>query len=196
VSILLTTQARQPSQTRGSLNLLRKDGWIPAVVYGNKSQPQTLSVFGRQFLKEMETPGLRTRVFDLGGDLGLVLVKDMAFHPTKDCPIHIDFLRLSERVQVSVSLRFINEDKSPGLKRGGVLNVIHFSLEISAPSIAIPQEICIDLDGRDIGNTIHLHEVPLPEGVTILNLSGDESIVSIVAPSGLTESLKDGGSGA
>lgn len=122
---------------------------------------------------------------------GMVLVKDMAFLPTKDTPIHIDFLRLKERMVVSVPLRFTHEEKSPGIKRGGVLNIIHYTLELSVLSKSIPQEILVDLTGMDIGQTLQLNQITLPEGAKALHVSEDEGIVSVVAPSGLTESLKE-----
>ena len=190
MSISLEMKKRDLNQTKGEINLLRQQGWIPAIVYGNNEEPQGLSILAKPFLKELETPGVRTRVYSLG-DLGLVLVKEMQFLSVKDTPIHMDFLRLKERVVVSVRLKFVNEDKCPGIKRGGVLNVIHYSVEISAPSISIPQEIIVDLSGVEIGNTLHLSDIVFPEGVHVLNLTGDESVVSIVSPSGLTESLKD-----
>lgn len=190
MSISIAVQARKVNQSKGELSALRKEGWIPCVIYGNNQEPCTLSVLTKPFLKELEKPGIRTRVFNLES-FGMALVKEMQFHPTKDIPIHIDFLRLSDRVTVSVPLKFIHEDRSPGMKRGGVLNVIHYALDLSVPSHHIPHELCIDLTGKEIGQTIHLQDVQLPEDSRILHVQQDESIASIVAPSGIVESLKD-----
>lgn len=188
VSISLEVQKRPFKQTKGSIHALRQSGWIPAIVYGNQQDPQGISVCAKPFLKQLETPGIRARVFDLGQDIGLVLVKDMAFLPTKDTPIHIDFMRVKERVEVLVPLQLVNEDKSPGIKRGGVLNFVHHTLRISAPSSAIPQAIIADLTGLEIGQTLNLTHVSLPEGVQVLHLHAEETLLSVVAPSGLAES--------
>lgn len=190
MSITLDIQKRGLSQTKGDLSALRKEGWIPAIVYGNDKNPEGLSVFAKTFLKELEVPGIRTRVYDLG-DLGLALIKDMQFLPINDTPIHIDFMRLKERVIVSVPLRFMNEDKCVGLKRGGVLNVIHYNVEINVPSIAIPQELVVDLSQFEIGHSIHLSDISLPEGSSALHLQSTDTIGSIVAPSGLAEPTKE-----
>jgi large subunit ribosomal protein L25 len=128
------------------------------------------------------------------GEFGLALVKDIQFNPTSDVPIHMDFLRLKERVNVSIPLHFINEDRSMGIKRGAVLNVIYYTLQVSALSKSIPQELVVDLAGSAIGHTFHVSDIMLPEGVQILHLGADESVASIVAPAGLVESLKDSAS--
>ncbi len=190
MSISIAIQARKANQTKGELSALRQEGWIPCVIYGNNQEPFTLSILAKPFVKELEKPGIRTHVFNLGS-FGMALIKDMQFHPTKDIPIHIDFLRLSDRVTVSVPLKFVHEDRSPGMKRGGVLNVIHYALDLSVPSHHIPHELCIDLTGREIGQTIHLKDIELPEDSKILHVQQDESIASIVAPSGIVESLKE-----
>lgn len=188
--ISIAIQSRKMNQTKGELSCLRKEGWIPCVIYGNHQEPAVFSILAKPFVKELEKPGIRTRVFNLGS-FGMALVKDMQFHPTEDLPIHIDFLRLSDQVTVSVPLRFIHEDRSPGMKRGGVLNVIHYTLDLCVASHHIPHELCIDLTGKDIGQTIHLKDIELPQECKVLHVQPDESVVSIVAPSGIVESLKD-----
>lgn len=190
MSIALSNQSRPSGQSKGQLSGLRRQGWIPAVLYGSQKESVCFSVEAKSFLREMEKPGIRTRVFDLGS-LGIALVKEIQFKPTRDVPVHVDFLRLSDRVVVSVPLRFVHGERCPGIKRGGVLNVIHYTLDLSVPSHQIPHELEVNLSGMDIGQTVHLKDVPLPEGSRVLHVQIDESIVSIVAPSGLMESLKE-----
>ena len=187
VSTSLEMQSRPLDLTRGQLNKLRRDGWIPAIVYGGTKEPEAISINLKQWGKELESPGIKTRVFKLA-DGTAVLVRDMQFPPTRDVPIHLDFLRLGDSVIVSVPVRFINEDKSPGLRRGGVLNVIHYTLSVSVPSSNIPRDLSADLTGADIGQTIHLQDMQIPEHVKVLHVQGNEGIVSIVAPSGLESS--------
>jgi large subunit ribosomal protein L25 len=188
MSTAIEIQKRPSCQTKGELRILRQQGWIPSVLYGNNAEPIKLSVFQKTFLKELQNPGINTRVFNLG-TFGLALVKEMQFPPTKDTPIHIDWMRLGDRVTVSIPLRFINEDRSPGLKKGGILNVIHYSLNVSVSSHHIPHDLPIDLTGVEIGETLHIKDLNLAEDIRLIGMNSDESIVSVVAPSGLVDSL-------
>jgi large subunit ribosomal protein L25 len=113
----------------------------------------------------------------------------MQVPPTKDTPIHIDWIRLGDRVTVSIPLRFTNEDRSPGIKKGGILNVIHYNLTVSVSSHHIPHDLPIDLTGVEIGDTLHIKDLNLPEDTRLIGMNSDESVVSVVAPSGLAESL-------
>lgn len=189
MSISIEVQSRSIHQTKGALRSLRQGGWIPCVLYGNNAEPVNLSIFAKSFLKDLINPGIYTRVFNLGS-FGLALVKDMQFPPTKDTPLHIDWVRLGDRVTVSIPLRFAHEDMSPGMKKGGALNVIHYALEVSVSSHHIPHDISVDLTGMEIGQTIHLRDLVLPEDMRVLHLTADSSIVSVVAPAGLAESTK------
>jgi large subunit ribosomal protein L25 len=179
---LLQIQSRPFHQTKGQLGTLRKEGWIPAVVYGGDQAPQGVSVFAKQFLKELTSPGIYTRVFHLEG-LGDMLVKAMDFPATKDTPRHIDFLRLTDRVVVTVPLHFTHENQAPGIKRGGLLNIIQHTLDISMLSSNIMHSLDVNLSGMDIGKTLHLEDLVLPEGSKVLRLQKGAAIVSIVAPS-------------
>jgi large subunit ribosomal protein L25 len=127
---------------------------------------------------------------EIGGKTIRTLPKDVAFHPVTDRPTHVDFLRLTgdARVEVAVPVVFINEDKSPGLKKGGVLNIVRHELELVCPSDAIPDEILIDVTGRDVGDAIHISDVTLPQGVTSAITDRDFTIATLVAPSGLKSS--------
>jgi len=189
MSISIEVQTRPIDQTKGAIRTQRQQGWIPCILYGNKADPVKLSVFAKSFLKELNNPGIYTRVFNLGS-FGAALVKSMQFPPTKDTPIHIDWIRLGDRVTISIPLRFVNEDLSPGMKKGGALNVIHYALEVSVSSHHIPHDIPVDLAGIEMGHTIHLKDLKLPDDMRVLHLTKDSSIVSLVAPAGLAEATK------
>jgi large subunit ribosomal protein L25 len=126
-------------------------------------------------------------LFDFKGKAHRTLPKAVDFHPVTSRPIHVDFLRIGEHTKVSVAvpMRFDNEDASPGLKRGGVLNVVVHELEIVCDAAHIPAEIHIALDGLEIGDSIHIGQVKLPEGVSPANTDEDFTVATIVAPSAM-----------
>lgn len=137
---------------------------------------------------EMHKEGIRSRVFIIEGEKALV--KTVDFKPTKDIPLHVDFIRLGERITISVPLRFINEEKCPGLKRGGVLNIIHHELKISVPSENIPEFIAVNMENVLLGHTVHLNEISLPENTKVLSVKANESLISIVSPAGAKDDDK------
>jgi large subunit ribosomal protein L25 len=122
---------------------------------------------------------------DCGGSTTLTLPKDVQFHPVTDRPLHVDFLRIGEHsmVAVNVPVRFINEEQSPGLKRGGVLNVVRHELELMVDASSIPDDIDVDLTGFDIGDSIHISAVKLPEGAKSVIDDRDYTVATIAAPS-------------
>jgi large subunit ribosomal protein L25 len=128
---------------------------------------------------------------ELGGKTVRTLAKDVAFHPVTDRPLHADFLRLSadSKVNVQVPVVFVNEEESPGLKKGGVLNIVRHELELLCPNEQIPSEIHIDVTGKDVGDSIHISEVTLPEGVESTISDRDFTIATLVAPSALKRSV-------
>ena len=127
---------------------------------------------------------------EIGGKIIRTLPKDVAFHPVTDRPLHVDFLRMTgdSMVEVQVPVVFINEDASPGLKKGGVLNIVRHELELLCPNADIPDEIQIDVTGREIGDAIHISEVTLPKGVKSVITDRDFTIATVIAPSGLKSS--------
>ena len=127
---------------------------------------------------------------ELGGKVIRTLPKDVALHPVTDRPTHADFFRLSKdsTVEVQVPVVFINEENSPGLKKGGVLNIVRHELELVCPNASIPEEIQIDVTGKDVGDAIHISEVTLPVGVTSAITDRDYTIATLVAPSALKRS--------
>ena len=129
-------------------------------------------------------------IIEIGGQTVRTLPKDVAFHPVTDRPTHVDFLRLTgdSKVEVSVPVVFVNEEASPGLKKGGVLNIVRHELELLCPNADIPEEIQVDVTGKDLGDSIHISDVTLPAGVTSVITDRDFTIATVVAPSGLKSS--------
>ena len=171
---------------KGGARATRREGLVPAVIYGNKQPPKSIALEPRRLWLEMNRPGLHSRLFDLevGGAVERVLCRDIQRHKVSGQPLHVDFLRVSaeSKVHVKVAVHFANQDKSPGLKRGGVLNVVAHELEIVAPANAIPSEVLIDLTGLDIGDSVHLSAVTLPAGVAVVTHEKDATIATIAAP--------------
>jgi large subunit ribosomal protein L25 len=135
----------------------------------------------------------RSRTFRSGNSEALRLPKDVAFHPVTDRPTHVDFLRLTgdARVTVQVPVLFVNEAGSPGLKKGGVLNIVRHELELVCASDSIPDEIHVDVGGKDVGDSIHISDVTLPKGVASAITDRDFTIATLVAPSALKSSEGD-----
>lgn len=191
----LVTQPRT-TENRGQVRRLRTAGLIPASVHGG-GESIKISLPQVPFLKELAVQGVYTRIFELEG-IGKTLIREIQFPAVKDIPLHVDFLRLIDgsRIVLSVPLRFVHEESSPGLKRGGVINIIHYSLQLSVLAQAIPSEILVDLSGLDIGKTIHLQDIALPEGAKALSMDPNEAVVGVVSPAGLVEELRKGEAGA
>src|SRR5262245_8389201 len=169
----MSDQLTLPAETRdragkGASRELRRDGRVPAVVYGQKKEALSIHVEEKLLTKMLQTGHFMNSVVmvEVGGKPTRTLPKAVDFHPVSSRPIHVDFLRISEhtKVNVAVPMRFDNEDASPGLKRGGVLNVVVHELEIVCDAAHIPSEIHIPLDGLEIGDSIHISAVKLPEG--------------------------------
>jgi large subunit ribosomal protein L25 len=190
----MSEQLTLPAETRdragkGASRELRRGGRVPAVVYGQKAEPLSIHVEEKLLSKMLSSGHFMNSVVmvDVAGKPTRTLPKAVDFHPVTSRPIHVDFLRISEHTQVHVAvpMRFDNEDASPGLKRGGVLNVVVHELEIVCDAAHIPSEIHIPLDGLEIGDSIHIGQVKLPEGVTPANTEEDFTVATIVAPSAM-----------
>ena len=199
----MSEQLTLPAETRdragkGASRALRRDGRVPAVVYGQKKDALSIHVEEKLLSKMLHTGHFMNSVVmvDVGGKPPRPLPKAVDFHPVTSRPIHVDFLRISEhtKVNVAVPMRFDNEEASPGLKRGGVLNVVVHELEIVCDAAHIPSEIHIPLDGLeigldvtglDIGDSIHISDVKLPEGTKAAIDDRDFTVATIVAPSAM-----------
>jgi large subunit ribosomal protein L25 len=174
---------------KGASRALRRDGRVPAVIYGGKEEPVAIHVEAKELVRQLNTGYFMNSIVmvDVGGKKVRALPKDVALHPVTERPIHVDFLRLSkdDKIQVAVPVLFINEEESPGLKKGGVLNVVRHELELICESDRIPDQIEIDVTGRDVGDAIHISEVTLPEGSESAITDRDFTIATLVAPSAL-----------
>jgi len=186
--LTLTAEARERAG-KGASRALRREGRVPAVIYGGKQEPQTVHVEERALVKMLNTGHFSNSIvmIDVGGKSVRTLPKDVAFHPVNDRPVHVDFLRLSKdsKVEVAVPVVFINEAASPGLKKGGVLNVVRHELELVCEADKIPSEIEIDVTGKDVGDSLHISEISLPAGSESAITDRDFTIATLVAPSAL-----------
>lgn len=174
---------------KGSAREVRRNGKVPAVIYGGKQPPVAIALPYKDVYMKIHGGGFLTTVatIDVNGEKIQVLPKDFQLDPVKDFPIHVDFLRVDRDsvVTVEVPVHFVNEEKSPGLKRGGVLNIVRHEVEFVCPANAIPEFITVDLDGTDLGDSIHISAVKLPEGVRPTISDRDFTIATIAAPAGL-----------
>ena len=183
---------------KGPARAARRAGQVPGVIYGAKKDPSLIAVEERLLNKLLHQGGFFSTLFDVkvDGKTERALARDVQFDPVTDNPVHIDFLRVSgsSKIHVEVHVNFINEEKSPGLKRGGTLNVVRHTIELIAPANAIPEEITVDLAGTEIGDSLHISAVTLPKGVTAAITDRDFTIATLVAPSGLKSAeAADGG---
>ena len=170
---------------KGASRLLRREGRVPAVIYGNKADAAAIHVNERELMKLLNTGHFMNSVVMVNGER--TLPKDVAFDVVTDRPIHVDFLRIGEHtsVHVNVPIVFVDEEASPGIKRGGVLNVVRHELELICDAAEIPDEIQIDLTGLEVGDSIHISSVTLPQGSVSAITDRDFTIATVVAPSAL-----------
>jgi large subunit ribosomal protein L25 len=177
---------------KGASRAVRREGRVPAVIYGNKEEPLAIHLEEKGLVKMLHTGHFMNSVvmIDVGGQTTRTLPKDVQFHPVTDRPLHVDFLRISEHAQVTVAvpIRFVDEEESRGLKRGGVLNSVRHDLELVCDAAEIPDEVVISLAGLDIGDSLHVSAITLPKGTTSAITDRDFTIATIVAPSGMSTS--------
>ena len=173
---------------KGSARAARRAGLVPAVIYGDKKDPMGITMEAREITKIVHQPGIFGRLLEIevAGTKSTVLTRDIQFHPVSDVVMHLDFLRISQSatVAVAVPVEFINEDKCPGIKIGGVLNVVRYEVELNCPATAIPEKITIDLEGVKIGDSIHISAIPLPEGVSPTITDRDFTVATLASPGG------------
>ncbi|HEY5818118.1 MAG TPA: 50S ribosomal protein L25/general stress protein Ctc [Mesorhizobium sp.] len=185
----LTAEARE-RVGKGSAREVRRNGKVPAVIYGDKQPPLAIALSYKDIYYKIHGGGFLTTLatINVGGQKIHVLPKDYQLDPVKDFPVHVDFLRISKDsvVTVQVPVHFVNEEKSAGLKRGGVLNIVRHDIEFTCPANAIPEFIEVNLAGTDIGDSIHISSIKLPEGVKPTISERDFTIATIAAPAVLT----------
>lgn len=186
----LTLPAEQRERAgKGASRELRRTGRVPAVIYGDKKTPLSVHVDEKILTKMLSTGHFMNTVvmIDSAGKKHRTLPKDVQFHPVSSRPIHVDFLRIGEHstVTVAIPVRFDNEEDSPGLKRGGVLNIVQHDIELICDAAEIPDELHIDLTGLDIGDSIHISNVKLPKGAKPAIDDRDFTVATLVAPSAM-----------
>jgi large subunit ribosomal protein L25 len=181
----LKAETREKS-SKGAVRSLRREGRVPAVIYGEKKSPELITVPYKDVTALYQTGTFMSQAIDieLDGKKERVIPRDVQFEPVRDFIIHVDFLRLGKNavVVVNVPVVFTNHDDAPGLKAGGVLNVVRHEIELSCPANAIPEHIEIDLTGREMGDSIHISSVNLPKGVTPTITDRDFTVATIAAP--------------
>jgi len=174
---------------KGSARAVRRNGQVPAVIYGDKQPPLAIALSYKDVYYKIHGGGFLTTVatIDVGGQKISVLPKDFQLDPVNDNPVHVDFLRIGKNTEVNVNVpvHFINEEKSPGIKRGGVLNIVRHEVEFHCPANAIPEFITVDLDGTDIGDSIHISSIKLPENVKPVINDRDFTIATIASSSAM-----------
>jgi len=171
---------------KGSARAARREGLVPGVVYGDKRPPQPISITRRELDRQIATGAFFNTLYDLKGTDSdeRVLPRDVQFHVVSDVPMHVDFLRVSKdaEIDIAVPVLFTGEDDSPGLRRGGVLNVVRHEIEMHCRADAIPEQIEASLAGLDIGDSLHISAVTLPEGARPTITDRDFTIATIAAP--------------
>ncbi|HET9459285.1 MAG TPA: 50S ribosomal protein L25/general stress protein Ctc [Sphingomicrobium sp.] len=186
--LTLPAEARERAG-KGASRALRREGRVPAVIYGEKKEPLSVHVEEKLLSKMLSTGHFMNSVImvEVGGKPNRTLPKDVQFHPVTSRPIHVDFLRIGEHAQVNVNVpvKFVDEELAPGIKRGGVLNVVRHELELICDAAKIPEEIVISLNGLDIGDAIHISQVHLPEGSKSAIEDRDFTVATVVAPSAM-----------
>ncbi len=182
------------TKTKGELNTLRSQGNVPAVVYGGEDKNQNISVSKKTLINLLERENFLSNIIKLkidGKDQN-VLPRDVKFDILSDEPTHVDFLRIVKggNVILQIPVKFINSDKSPGLKRGGVLNIVRRKVELKCPTENIPNELIVDLDGVDIGQSFKISAIKLPENVHPTIQGRDFVVATLAAPTVIKEPEK------
>lgn len=171
---------------KGTARAVRREGQVPAVIYGNKEKPVMISLDYAKFNRELHRPGFFTHLFEItvDGTTHRVLPRDVQLDPVYDRPLHADFLRVSDTTEITlkVPVEFANVETCPGIKKGGVLNIVRHDIEVLAKASNLPEKIVVDLAGFEVGSSIHISSVKLPEGVRPTITDRDFTVATIAAP--------------
>ena len=182
------------TNTRGEVNVLRSKGIVPAIVYGGKNQNQKISVPKKVIKLLVDKENFLSNILTLNieGNSQNVLPREIKFDTITDEPIHVDFLRIVKgaKIALEIPVKFINNEKSPGLKRGGVLNIVRRKVELKCPTENIPDELVVDLENKDIGESFKISSIKLPEGVTPTIQGRDFVVATLAAPTIIKEPEK------
>jgi large subunit ribosomal protein L25 len=188
--ISLSAQPRA-SAGKGAARAMRRAGRVPGIIYGGGKEPLQISLEPRELGRAINRAGFFATLVDVSvdGTTHRTLAREVQYHPINDTALHVDFMRVGAgaRVTVSVPVSFINHDNAPGLRRGGILNVIRHSVDIQCAVDAIPDRLVIDLNGLEIGDSIHIEAVAMPQGAMPVLGSRDSTIATIAASSAVRE---------
>ena len=186
--IISFTAEKRERAGKGVACALRREGLVPAVIYGDNKEPEGVSLSRKDFTKLYNTGRLMSTLLDIevDGKKTRVLTRDLQLHPVRDDIMHADFLRLSKgtKIAVEVQVIFLNEDTCPGLKTGGVLNVVRYTVELNCPADSIPDSIEVDLASVNMGDSVHISDITLPDGVVPVISDRDFTIATIAVPAG------------
>jgi len=173
---------------KGSARAARRAGLVPAVIYGNKETAVSVTLDANQWRQLMHKPGIFSQLININvnNETHFVLPRDIQQHPVSEEAMHVDFLKVTKNatVAVGIAVEFLNEDKCTGLKLGGVLNIVRSKVELNCPAISIPEKLTVDLEGLNVGHTIHISSIELPEGCTPTITDRDFTVATIAAPRG------------
>ncbi len=179
----------RPASGKGAARAERRAGRVPGVIYGDSKAPTTISVLDAELRQRIQAGRFLTTILDidLEGKKHRVIPRDFALDPVRDFPIHVDFMRLGEgaTIRVGVPLHILNGETSPGVKRGGTVNIVTHTIELECPVDGIPQYLEADIGQLDIGDSLHLSDIKLPKGVKSLSREEDITLVTVVPPSDL-----------
>ena len=182
------------NSTKGQLNAVRKSGNVPAIIYGGKDQNQKISISKKLLKTLIEKENFLSNIISLNvnGETQNVLPREVKYHILSDDPTHVDFLRVlpGVKIKIEVPVNFINHEKSPGLKRGGVLNIVRRKVELKCPSEKIPENLIVDLDGVDIGESFKISSIKLDSEVSPTIQGRDFVIATLAAPTVMKEPEK------
>ncbi len=189
--ISIIAAQRRERAGKGPARAARRAGRVPGVIYGSKKDPTMVTLDPRELDRELQAGAFLATVYDIQveKDKERVLPRDVQFDPVTDRPIHVDFLRVSatSSVTVQVPVNFLNEEESPGLRRGGLLNVVRHEIEMTCRADAIPASVEVDLTGLDIGDSVHISMISLPDGVAPTITDRDFTIATVAAPTVVQE---------
>jgi len=181
---------------KGAARAIRRQGMIPAVVYGTGQPPKAIAIQFKEAKKLIYDGGFMTTMFeiDIQGDKERVIPRDYQLDPVKDMPIHIDFFRVAkgQTVTVEVPVHFLNQETCVGIKRGGTLNVVRHTVELFVPADAIPDSIEVDIKELEMGDSLHISAVNLPKGCSPTIQDRDFTIATIATPAGFKEEAEEG----
>jgi large subunit ribosomal protein L25 len=188
--ISLSAESRA-SVGKGAARAARRAGRVPGIIYGDDKEPTPISLDPRELSRAINRAGFFATLVDVtvDGSVHRTLAREVQYHPVSDAALHVDFMRVGAdaTVHVSVPVRFVNQERSPGLRRGGILNVVRHSIDIACRVDAIPEGLTLSLEGLEVGDSIHAEQLTLPEGVRVMLGSRDSTIASIAASSAVRE---------